>query len=106
MSNIKFLTNPIVDSFLASEVVTFEEFLVENSSKSVFKPYEIAIINELKIRLDKIKNREYVKNQHFVPQFYLRLFTKNSDAPESRLETLDLKLKKIIRPQSPSNVCS
>lgn len=50
----------------------------------------------------KSSSKKYVKNQHYVPQFYLRKFANS----EGKLETLDVTNKKILKPQSPSRVCS
>lgn len=48
------------------------------------------------------KNKQITKNQHHVPQFYLKKFT-NKD---NKLEILDCKRRKIVTPRSPKSVCS
>lgn len=46
--------------------------------------------------------QKYTKNQHYVPQFYLKKFTNSN----WKLETLNMNNKKIIKSQSPKHVCS
>lgn len=48
------------------------------------------------------KNENIVKNQHYVPKFYLRKFTNSDD----KLEILDCKRRKVVIPRSPKNVCN
>lgn len=53
--------------------------------------------------IEKYNNPKNVtKNQHYVPQFYLKKFTNSS----WRLETFDIENRRIIRPQSVERVCS
>lgn len=57
--------------------------------------------------LEKIKEKysnpnNRTKNQHFVPQFYLKKFAN----PNWKIETLDKELKKILSPQSIKHICS
>lgn len=53
--------------------------------------------------IEKYNNPKNVtKNQHYVPQFYLKKFTNSS----WRLETFDIENRRIIRPQSVEHVCS
>ena len=47
------------------------------------------------------KKYQWTKNQHYVPQFYLKQFTNE----KWLVETLDKK-KKIVRPHSIKHVCS
>ena len=47
------------------------------------------------------KNKQYTKNQHYVPVYYLKRFTNSDD----KLEVLDLKPNKVMRPRSPKTVC-
>lgn len=65
-----------------SEIQDFEEF----------KPYYIKVFNK----------KQKTKNQHFVPQFYLKNFT-NTDW---RIETAETQNYKILRPQVPKKICS
>ena len=44
----------------------------------------------------------YTKNQHYVPKFYLKKFANSV----GKLETFDMTNQKILKPQSPSHVCS
>jgi len=53
--------------------------------------------------IEKYKNPNNVtKNQHYVPQFYLKKFTNS----EWRLETLDKENKRLLKSQSVDHVCS
>jgi len=48
------------------------------------------------------ENHQWTKNQHYVPQFYLKYFSNS----EWKVETYDIKNKKILKPQSISHICS
>jgi hypothetical protein len=102
MSNLKVLAHPLIEEYLVSDIEDFQEFLDSNSYRTEISDTEKNAFYELKKQLDVLKQRDYVKNQHYVPQFYLNQFT-NSD---KRLETLDLRRKVITRAQSPKHVCS
>ena len=57
--------------------------------------------------LSKLKKKyanpaNYTKNQHYVPKFYLKKFANSV----GKLETFDMTNQKILKPQSPSHVCS
>lgn len=56
----------------------------------------------LKLKKKYANPANYTKNQHYVPQFYLKKFANSA----GKLETLDMAHKKIFKPQSPSHVCS
>lgn len=57
----------------------------------------------LKKMIEKYKNHENItENQHYVPQFYLKKFTNSN----WKLETLDIKDKRILKPQHVKHVCS
>ncbi len=98
----------ITHLFLDSEENDFNLFLggveiLKNPEfQTNFIEKEIEYINEFKKHLKKIQKKWEIKNQHYVPQFYLRLFA-NADG---RLETLDKKKHKLIKPQSPKQICS
>lgn len=51
-------------------------------------------------RMDE--NEQITKNQHYVPQFYLRKFANN----ENKLEILDCGRRKVVTPRSPKSVCN
>lgn len=48
------------------------------------------------------ENESITKNQHYVPQFYLRKFVNN----KGKLEILDCERKKIVIPRPPKSVCN
>ncbi len=48
------------------------------------------------------ENEQITKNQHYVPQFYLRKFANNED----KLEILDCERRKVVAPRSPKSVCN
>lgn len=83
----------IMSSFLWNnkEVDNFLSF-VNTGEKGLFKEKDITELNELKKLINSIEQKTKVKNQHYVPQFYLRKFVN----PESkRLEVLDMQNKKV-----------
>jgi hypothetical protein len=56
----------------------------------------------LKFKKKYANPANYTKNQHYVPQFYLKKFANSA----GKLETLDVTNEKTLKPQSPSHVCS
>lgn len=48
------------------------------------------------------ENEQITKNQHYVPQFYLRKFANDED----KLEILDCERRKVVAPRSPKSVCN
>ena len=64
---------------------------------AVFMVYDIKDFKE------KLKNpKNWKKNQHYIPQFYLKKFCNKN----WRLETLDKEKKRILKSQSVEHVCS
>jgi len=57
---------------------------------------------ELEEYLSKIKNKDTIKNQHYVPRFYLKAFY-NKDG---KIEIIDKKKWEILKPRSVKNICS
>lgn len=102
MADIRILKHPLIEEFLGSDIADFQEFLEKNSYKVSLDSGQIEAITELKKRVEILKKKDYVKNQHYVPQFYLSKFT-NLDG---RLETLNLNRRKVVPSQSPKRVCS
>lgn len=58
--------------------------------------------NDKKIMDSYWEKHQWTKNQHYVPQFYLKYFSNE----EWKVETLDIKNKRIMKPQSISHICS
>ncbi len=102
MADIRILKHPLIEEFLGSDIADFQEFLEKNSYEVSLDSGQIEAITELKKRVEILKKKDYVKNQHYVPQFYLSKFT-NLDG---RLETLNLNRRKVVPSQSPKRVCS
>lgn len=48
------------------------------------------------------ENAQITKNQHYVPEFYLRKFANSN----GKLEILDCKRRKVVTPRSPKSVCN
>ena len=58
---------------------------------------------EIQKIIDQYNNRkQWTKNQHYVPQFYLKKFTKQN----WKIEVLDLANKRILKEQSVEHICS
>ena len=55
-----------------------------------------------KILRDMKENDNITKNQHYVPQFYLRKFANDED----KLEILDCERRKVVASRSPKSVCN
>ncbi len=86
-------------NFLESKIDTIQDWLILNPLETS-DPFTEEEINYLNICKKQLKDP--AKNQHYVPQFHLKQFENN----ETRVETLDLKNKKILKSQSPKHICS
>jgi len=67
-----------IKNFINSECINIQDFLVKNNIELELQNDEIVKLNTQKEFIDKYKNKQRTKNQHYVPQFYLKLFL-NSD---------------------------
>lgn len=94
--------NDIVASFLESSHYDFSSFLFTQKIWIFFSSEDINQINQQKEFINEIEKKQWTANQHYVPQFYLRLFTNIS----WRVETLDIKNKRLLKSQSTERICS
>ncbi len=91
----------VLSDFYNSDIDDFAVFLDEQELWIQIPEEEAKMINEHKITVKKINSRNPISRQHYVPQFYLRKLVNS----QWRLETCNLKLRKVIKSQAPKEVC-
>lgn len=93
---------PHIKAFFDSDYNEIEEYIKNNNINLDIENKKIIQLNQTKQFINKVRNKNAIKNQHYVPQFYLKLFT-NEDG---KIETLNKDFNKIMKPQSVESVCS
>lgn len=91
----------VLVEFCYSDIDNFLVFLKQKEPWIQIPEEQVTAINGHKVTIKKIISRAPVSRQHYVPQFYLKKFTN----PTWRLETCDLRLRKVIKSQSPKEIC-
>ena len=84
---------PIIKEFIESSYNNFNDFLSENKQSMSFSEEETKQLSSEKEFIDRIRDKDPIKNQHYVPQFYLRLFKNKT----WRIETFDTKKNQILQ---------
>ncbi len=102
MKNINSDNISLVKEFIFSNFDDIAVFCLDKQLKMELSDEEKLQINNEKKFIDQFKSKQWTKNQHYVPQFYLKKFCNNN----WQLETLDVLNKKIIKTQSIEGVCS
>ncbi len=92
----------IFQKFVRSSYDDVSVFLLDNKISFILTPEEIKEYNTTKESVEKLKYIPRVWNQHYVAQFYLKLFA-NFDW---KVETFDQKYKKVMKSQSTESICS
>jgi len=93
---------PIIKAFIEGKDNDFSFFLSKNQILIKFSPEDINQIEKEKKFVDQFKNKQWTKNQHYIPQFYLKLFSNSN----WKIETLDKENKRILKSQSVERICS
>lgn len=97
------LQNSIIKEFLSNDSLSeFDKFLDAKWYENSFSQTDIDNLNKQKAFIIKIKKADWTKNQHYVPQFYLKKFTNSN----GKIETLDKENKRLLKEQSPERICS
>lgn len=97
---IKIEENVLVE-FCHWDIDDFQTFLSQKIPWVQVPNEQVEALNSHKVTIKKLSSRSPVSRQHYVPQFYLKKFVNDA----GRLETCNLKLRKVIKSQSPKEVC-
>lgn len=91
--------------FFESNSTSVDDFIDGWNSKNIFSDDQKNYLNDCKKYGDKIRQKPPTEEQHYVPRTYLKRFINPDYLPHFKLETLDVRKKILMEPQTVKKVC-